>query len=81
MLKIYKKTSDDENKLLETNKNCLADLGDIDFSKVIVKKPWGYEYLVYEGEDVAAWCLHIKKEHATSMHCHADKETVLIGLS
>jgi mannose-6-phosphate isomerase-like protein (cupin superfamily) len=81
MLKIYKKTSDDENKLLEINKNCQADLGDIDFSKVIVKKPWGYEYLVYEGEDIAAWCLHIKKDYATSMHCHADKETVLIVLS
>tara|TARA_R110000824_G_scaffold237011_2_gene425779 strand:+ start:1636 stop:2301 length:666 start_codon:yes stop_codon:yes gene_type:complete len=44
----------------------------------IVKKPWGYEYLAYENEQVALWILHIKKEENTSMHCHPNKTTGLV---
>lgn len=43
----------------------------------IVKKPWGYEYLIYENKDVALWFLHIKKNEQTSMHCHPNKTTGL----
>ena len=46
----------------------------------IVKKPWGYEYLAYENDDVALWFLYIKKDHATSLHCHPNKTTGLILL-
>jgi mannose-6-phosphate isomerase-like protein (cupin superfamily) len=46
----------------------------------IVKKPWGYEYLVYENRDVALWFLYIKPEHSTSLHCHPKKTTGLILL-
>lgn len=46
----------------------------------IVKKPWGYEYLVYENDEVALWFLRIKKNHKTSMHCHPNKTTGLIVL-
>ena len=48
---------------------------------VIVQKPWGYEYLAYENENVALWVLHIKKGHSTSMHCHPNKTTGLIVVS
>lgn len=47
----------------------------------IVKKPWGYEYLVYENEKVALWCLNIDKDQRTSMHCHPNKTTGLMVLS
>ncbi len=43
----------------------------------IVKKPWGYEYLMYENEDVALWFLYIKKGERTSTHCHPSKTTGL----
>jgi mannose-6-phosphate isomerase-like protein (cupin superfamily) len=52
----------------------------IDFSNIIVKKPWGYEYLLFENEDVAIWILHIDANHQTSMHCHPNKNTSLICL-
>lgn len=52
-----------------------------DYSKVIVKKPWGYEYLIYKNESVAIWILFIKKGFQTSMHCHRQKKTSLILLS
>ena len=29
------------------------------YEKTIVKKPWGYEYLVYQNDKVALWFLYI----------------------
>ncbi|MBF0588886.1 MAG: hypothetical protein HQL53_07150, partial [Magnetococcales bacterium] len=52
-----------------------------DYSGVIVKKPWGYEYLVFENRHVAIWMLHIIRTRKTSMHCHPRKRTGLILLS
>jgi len=46
----------------------------------IVKKPWGYEYLVYENADVGLWFLYIEKDQCTSMHCHPKKTTGLVLL-
>jgi len=47
---------------------------------VIVSKPWGYEYLIFETGDVALWLLHIKSGHKTSLHCHPNKTTGLLLL-
>ena len=33
------------------------------YQDLIVEKPWGYEYLAYENEDVALWALHISHEN------------------
>lgn len=52
-----------------------------DYKKIVVKKPWGYEYLLFENDFVAIWILHLKKGHATSMHCHPKKKTSLVVLS
>lgn len=46
----------------------------------IVNKPWGYEYLVYENDDVGLWFLHINENQSTSMHCHPQKTTGLVVL-
>jgi acetolactate synthase I/II/III large subunit len=51
-----------------------------DYSKVVVKKPWGYEYLIFENESVAVWVLYLKNGALTSMHCHPGKKTSLIVL-
>lgn len=48
---------------------------------VIVRKPWGFEYMAYQNDDVALWVLHIKKGHKTSLHCHPKKTTGLIVVS
>ncbi len=50
------------------------------YDNTIVKKPWGYEYLVYENEEVGLWFLFIAKGQQTSMHCHPNKTTGLILL-
>jgi len=47
---------------------------------VIVSKPWGYEYLVFETKEVALWLLYIKEGGKTSLHCHPNKTTGLLLL-
>ena len=44
----------------------------------IVKKPWGFEYLVYQNDNVGLWLLHIEKDQCTSTHCHPKKNTGLV---
>jgi hypothetical protein len=48
---------------------------------VIVRKPWGYEYLAYKGDKMSLWLLHINQGERTSLHCHPTKTTglVLVG--
>ena len=60
-----------------------VDLEDdfFDYSKVVIKKPWGQEYLMYRNDEIALWALHITKKSKTSMHCHPHKKTALIVLS
>ena len=52
-----------------------------DFSKTIVKKNWGHEYLAYENAEVGLWVLHINKNEKTSLHCHPSKDTGLVCVS
>jgi hypothetical protein len=68
---------------LETFKksNYKMKTDDVDFSDIIVKKPWGYEYLFFENDDIAIWILNIEPNQKTSLHCHPNKNTSLICLS
>lgn len=47
----------------------------------IVRKPWGYEYIAYQNNDVALKVLHIVHGERTSLHCHPSKSTGLVVLS
>ncbi len=51
-----------------------------DYSEVVIKKPWGYEYLIFQNEIVAVWILYLKPRAQTSMHCHLNKKTSLVVL-
>lgn len=52
-----------------------------DYSRVVVRKPWGYEYLMFQNDHVALWILRILPNAATSLHCHQGKTTSLAVLS
>lgn len=54
--------------------------GFLDYENFAVRKPWGYEYVIYQNQTVAIWVLHIKEGCQTSMHCHPMKQTSLIAL-
>ena len=46
----------------------------------IIPKPWGYEYLFFESQDIGIWFLNIEYNKKTSLHCHPKKKTGLIVL-
>ena len=58
-----------------------SDTKNKNFLKVVVNKPWGYEYLMFQNTNVAIWMLYIKKGHSTSMHCHLKKKTSIVLIS
>jgi cytidyltransferase-like protein len=53
----------------------------IDYKNKICIKPWGYEYLAYESENIGIWILNITKNNKTSLHSHFNKDTTLILIS
>jgi mannose-6-phosphate isomerase-like protein (cupin superfamily) len=53
----------------------------IDYQNVLVKKPWGSEYLMFDNGLVSIWHLFIEHGKRTSMHCHPTKKTGIILLS
>jgi acetolactate synthase I/II/III large subunit len=63
--------------------DCPIDLSlnEVNFKGLVVNKPWGYEYLMFENESLAIWFLYIKPGHSTSMHCHPKKKTSLLLIS
>lgn len=81
MLEFIKKSKDDQGALAALRPE-LLDLSDdgTDYSKVVVKKPWGYEYLLYGNQDLAVWILFIAPGAETSVHCHPRKHTSLTVL-
>jgi len=81
MIKKVSQTKRDR-EICENLRVNLQDIQDdhYDYSKVVVKKPWGYEYLIFENESVAVWVLYLKNGALTSMHCHPCKKTSLIVL-
>ena len=58
-----------EFEKLEINLQDIQNDG-YDYSKVVVRKPWGYEYLIFSNEKSAVWILFLKAGEQTSMHCH-----------
>lgn len=50
------------------------------YKGLVVLKPWGNEFLIYENNNVAIWMLRIDKDQSTSMHAHPNKKTSLIVL-
>ncbi len=78
--KIYASEIDRTNlSRFKTIENEVKD--NFDYSGVVVQKPWGYEYLMYENKYVAIWILHLKKGFENSLHCHPRKKTSMIVLS
>ena len=78
----FKNTIKNNDYFLKLSKNKPKFKKDqTDYSQVVVRKPWGYEYLIFENQHVAVWILHINAKHKTSMHCHPQKKTSLIVLN
>jgi len=75
--RLYRSKSDIEN-LSQLKTSIPTGKDRYDYKKYVVNKPWGYEYLMYDNNDVAIWMLYISRGQSTSMHCHPRKKTTLI---
>jgi mannose-6-phosphate isomerase-like protein (cupin superfamily) len=53
----------------------------MDYSNIVVDKPWGFEYLCFRNGVVAVWMLNIQQGLRTSLHCHPSKNTGLVVIS
>lgn len=76
MILTIAKSVNDQEFLSQTSYS--LDQCEINFSDLIVKKPWGFEYLLFENSACAIWILKIEYMHNTSMHCHINKNTSLV---
>jgi mannose-6-phosphate isomerase-like protein (cupin superfamily) len=54
-------------------------MDEIDFKKIIVNKPWGFEYSIFK-DGISVRVLHINKGEETSLHCHMEKDVLIILL-
>ena len=78
--RIYPSSADFES-LSRLRTEASSGANQFDYSKVVVQKPWGYEYLWHQNAAVAIWMLHLKQDCATSIHCHVRKRTSLIVMA
>ena len=78
--RFYRSKSDIEN-LSRLRTSIPTDIDSFDYHGVVVNKPWGYEYLMYDNPHVAVWTLYLSHGHKTSMHCHPNKKTSLLVVS
>ena len=62
-------------------KNKKSDKKFFNYSKYLITKPWGEEFLIFQTKKVAVWVLKIDSKKYTSLHCHLHKKTILIPLS
>lgn len=82
MIKKISASEKDKAALAEANYDPMKDLADEpDYAAVLIKKPWGYEYLLFKDKEVAVWVLHIESDFQTSLHCHPNKKTSLTVLA
>ena len=80
---IIEPTSADELLLQDTLKEMSSDksVHPKDYRNCVVKKPWGYEFELFDDKKHAVWMLNFNANRSTSMHCHQHKSACLIPLS
>ena len=68
---------DGDRELLKKLKVDSAKVEDdfYDYSKIVVKKPWGYEYLFFSNQSIAVWILYLRRGAQTvvflGIHIHS----------
>ncbi len=80
MIKKIAQNQTDVNELSLRETGQISAPEKFDYKGIVVNKPWGYEYLLFENDHVAIWILFLKGGSQTSMHCHPKKKTSLYVL-
>ena len=61
---IFIKPSREEELIAENSKNIIPQK-EINFINKVFEKPWGYEYLTYQSENIGIWVLHVNQFEKT----------------
>jgi hypothetical protein len=61
-------------------KNKFSNKKFFDYSRYLITKPWGEEFLIFQTKKIAVWLLKIHSKKNTSLHCHIYKKTILVPL-
>ena len=72
------RNSDKNKKLYQENKRETREQEFKSYRSLIVNKPWGYEFVCSEFENISLLVLHIKNGEETSFHVHSEKDTPMI---
>lgn len=51
-----------------------------DYRGLVVRKPWGHEFLCFQNRGCAVWCLQLHPGASSSLHAHPGKDTTLVVL-
>lgn len=82
-MRIIKRTARDADvlrSLVEADRIVKAGDQPKDYAGLVVLKPWGYEFQVYNGT-CAIWLACLRPGHAVSMHCHLRKKAMFLPLA
>jgi mannose-6-phosphate isomerase-like protein (cupin superfamily) len=76
---IIERTDADREALfgMDVKPEDLEDDG-VDYTGVVVRKPWGHEIQLYKSRAASFWRLSLENGAETSMHCHPGKRTILM---
>ena len=72
------RNSDKNTKLYQENKRETREQEFKSYRSLIVNKPWGYEFVCSEFDNISLLVLHIKNGEETSFHVHSEKDTPMI---
>ena len=64
------------NELIKTEEHLQQEFES--YRRLIVLKPWGYEFVCCEIDNLSLLVLHIKNGHSTSLHAHRNKDTPML---
>jgi len=79
-VKHYAKTPDDDAAMVGKAIPKPTDQP-LDYTGLMVKKPWGFEFQVFDNGVCSIWVACLKPGQAVSMHCHMTKKAMFVPLS
>jgi len=74
-------SEEDKKHIKALAQNDTQGKDETDYAGLVIRKPWGHEYVAFHNEGIAAWILHIKQGFQTSLHCHPNKKSSLSVLT
>lgn len=53
----------------------------VNYSGLVVLKPWGYEFELFDNANCSIWLMCLRPQTSTSLHCHQLKDAAFMPLT